>query len=1064
MIARSCFHWLVVLTPVMWSAAAAAAPAPVTTPVDGLRQNTPSVHALTNVRIVTSPGEVIEKGTIIVRDGVIEAVGPEIKPPADARVWDLSGKTAYAGFIDAYSELTIPTEVRVQGASHWNAQIAPQLDASEHYVADAATNEKLRSQGIAVRLVAPGSRTLKGQSVLVSLGSLQNSRAILKPMVAQHIRLTISFGSGSTGYPNSPMGAVALARQAMLDADWYGRVWAAWKTNGQLARPERNDALEALGKTLTGNQPVIIDSSNEQFFLRADRFAREFGLSAIIRGSGREYRRLDDIKATGRAVIVPLNFPQAPSVGTLEESLDVSLEQLMHWDHAPENPARLDGAGVPIMFTTQGLRDPGAFLSSVRKAVDRGLKPDSALAALTLTPARLFEMTDRLGTIGPGKIANLVITDGDLFARRTNVVETWVDGQRFEIERVPTVDPRGTWELELTAADDRILKLKMKLTGSQRQLSGEIEKSGEDAGTKIKLAQASVRQSQLSFRLDGKSLGHEGPARGSGTVEADQEGKLTLVGTLVWADGTSEKLTGKRTAELPPSERRGRERPSDEKPPVDKPAEDKPPADPAKGEEEKPEAKAEAEKADADKPAKPPSFPVNYPLGDFGRTTPPEQPALIAFKNVTLWTCGPNGIVEGATLVVGNGKIIAAGKDVEVPADAKVIDAAGKHISPGIIDCHSHMATDGGVNESAQAITAEVRIGDFIDATDITIYRQLAGGVTAANVLHGSANPIGGQNQVIKLRWGLAPEQLKMSEAPLGIKFALGENVKQSNRSERSARYPQSRMGVEQIIGDAFAAATDYQKAWDRWNQNHEGLPPRRDLELEALSETLQQRRWIHCHSYRQDEILALLRVCEQHNVKVGSLQHILEGYKVADAIARHGATSSSFSDWWAYKYEVIDAIPYNGAMMHKLGIVVSFNSDDAELGRHLNHEAAKALKYGGVEPVEALKFVTLNPAKQLRIDQYVGSLEAGKHADFVIWNTSPLSVMSRCEQTWIDGRKYFDREEDRALRTEQSKMRTDLIRKVLESGQSMQRPEDDRPEESELWPRYDEFCRARAM
>lgn len=1076
MIVRFYLHVFMISAVVFWAAMAAAAPAPVTTPVDGLRQNTPSVHALTNVRIVTSPGEVIEKGTIVVRDGVIEAVGPEIKPPADARVWDLSGKTAYAGFIDAYSELVIPAEVRVQGASHWNAQIAPQLDASEHYVADAATNEKLRSQGIAVRLVAPGSRTIKGQSVLVSLSSLQNSRAILKPMVAQHIRLTISFGSsfgsGSSGYPNSPMGAVALARQAMLDADWYARVWAAWKTNGQLSRPERNDALEALGKTLTGNQPVIIDSSNEQFFLRADRFAREFGLSAIIRGSGREYRRLDDIKATGRAVIVPLNFSQAPNVGTLEESLDVSLEQLMHWDHAPENPARLDNAGVPIMFTTQGLLDPGAFLSSVRKAVDRGLKPDSALAALTLTPARLLGMTDRLGTIGPGKIANLVVTDGDLFARRTNVIETWVDGQRFEIERQPTVDPRGTWDLELTAADDRILKLKLKLTGSPRQMSGELEKSGEDPGAKIRLSQAAVRQSQLSFRLDGKSLGHEGPARASGTVEADQEGKLTLVGTLVWADGASEKLTGKRTAELPPSERRGsdrgRGRPSDERPAADKPAEEKPPGEQPKtdapeGAEEKPEAKAEAEKADADKPAKPASFPVNYPLGDFGRAQPPEQPALVAFKNVTLWTCGPDGIIEGGTLVIGNGKIIAAGKDVEVPADAKVIDAAGKHISPGIIDCHSHMATDGGVNESAQAITAEVRIGDFIDANDITIYRQLAGGVTAANILHGSANPIGGQNQVIKLRWGLGPEQLKMTEAPQGIKFALGENVKQSNRSERSARYPQSRMGVEQIIGDAFAAARDYQKAWDLWNQNHEGLPPRRDLELEALSEILAQKRWIHCHSYRQDEILALLRVCEQHNVKVGSLQHILEGYKVADAIARHGATSSSFSDWWAYKYEVIDAIPYNGAMMHKLGIVVSFNSDDAELARHLNHEAAKALKYGGVEPVEAMKFVTLNPAKQLRIDQYVGSLEAGKHADFVVWNTSPLSVMSCCEQTWVDGRKYFDREEDRALRAEQSKMRTALVRKVLESGQSLQRPEDERPEEAELWPRYDEFCRARA-
>jgi imidazolonepropionase-like amidohydrolase len=451
---------------------------------------------------------------------------------------------------------------------------------------------------------------------------------------------------------------------------------------------------------------------------------------------------------------------------------------------------------------------------------------------------------------------------------------------------------------------------------------------------------------------------------------------------------------------------------------------------------------------------------VNYPLGDYGRGSPPEQPPVLAVTNATLWTCGPEGIVEGATLVVREGKIVAVGKDVEVPEGATVIDAQGKHVTPGIIDCHSHMATDGGVNESAQAITAEVRIGDFIDANDITVYRQLAGGVTAANVLHGSANPIGGQNQVIKLRWGAGGEAMKFREAPPGIKFALGENVKQSNWGDRyTSRYPQSRMGVEQIIRDAFHAAQDYQAAHDRWNQNRTGLPPRRDLELEALAEVVQKQRWIHCHSYRQDEILALIRVCDDFGITIGSLQHILEGYKVAEAMAKHGATGSSFSDWWAYKFEVIDAIPFNGALMHRAGVVVSFNSDDGELGRHLNHEAAKAVKYGGVPRDEALKFVTLNPAKQLRIDQYVGSLEEGKHADFVIWSGDPLSPRSVCEQTWVDGRKYFDREEDKALRAEQAKMRAALIRKIIESGQQTLKPGEQQAEEWELWPRYDEFC-----
>jgi N-acetylglucosamine-6-phosphate deacetylase len=453
---------------------------------------------------------------------------------------------------------------------------------------------------------------------------------------------------------------------------------------------------------------------------------------------------------------------------------------------------------------------------------------------------------------------------------------------------------------------------------------------------------------------------------------------------------------------------------------------------------------------------------VNYPLGDFGRTEPPKQPKLVAFKNATLWTCGPAGTIERGTLVIGEGKIIAAGADVEVPAGAEVIDAEGRHISPGIIDCHSHMATDGGINEMAQAITAEVRIGDFIDPDDITIYRQLAGGVTSSNILHGSANPIGGQNQVIKLRWGAGGEEMKFAGAPPGIKFALGENVKQSNLEGRQAtRYPQSRMGVEQIIRDAFAAARDYTAAWERWNASHTGLPPRRDLELEAIAEILAHRRWVHCHSYRQDEILALIRTFDDNGITIGSLQHILEGYKVADAMARHGATGSSFADWWAYKIEVYDAIPYNGALMHRQGIIVSFNSDDQELGRHLNHEAAKAVKYGGVPRDEALKFVTLNPARQLRIDRWVGSLEAGKQADFVVWSRDPLSVRSRCEATWIDGRKYFDRSEDRRLRDEQAKMRFRLIRKVLESGQAMQRAADREPEEWELWPRHDEACHA---
>jgi N-acetylglucosamine-6-phosphate deacetylase len=1041
----------------------AAAPTS-TSPVEGLRQNTPAVHALTNVRIVPEPGRTIEKGTIVVRDGVIEAVGADVKPPADARIWDLDGKTAYAGLIDAYGEINVTADLQKSGAAHWNQNVSPQLDVAEHYTADDALNTKLRSQGITARLIAPGTRIVRGQSAVVLTGSSDNRRAILKRAAAQHIRLTASFERSREGterdrYPNSPMGAVALARQSLLDADWYAKAWAAWRGNTRLPRPEKNDALEALSASLGGNQPVIFEAANEQFFLRADRFAREFGLAAMIHGSGREYRRLEEIRATGRAVIVPVNFPQAPSVATVEDAIDVTLAQLMHWDIAPENPARLAAAGVPIALTSHGLRDQATFLAAVRRAVERGLDANSALKALTTTPAELLGLNDRLGKIAPGMLANVVIADGDLFAKKTRVIETWIEGRRFEVERRPKVDARGTWKLEVTGSEGRQLRLNVKIGGPSTRLSGELSKVDDDeakAGT-IRAAQVSAVDSQLSFRFEGKSFDKEGPARASATVSASGDDGLTLLGTLVWADGTSDKLTGERTAKLTPEELKKAEEQAGAKGAKGGKGGEQEGERGREGEGEK--DRDESEKRAPDKPEKPALYAVNYPLGDFGRGELPSQAKVIAVKNATLWTCGPEGTVERGTLVVGEGKITAVGKDVSIPDGAVVIDAAGKHVSPGIIDCHSHMATDGGVNESTQAITAEVRIGDFIDAEDITIYRQLAGGVTSSNILHGSANPIGGQNQVIKLRWGAIAEQMKFEDAPAGIKFALGENVKQSNWDRPTSRYPQSRMGVEQIIRDGFAAARDYAAAWERWNRSHDGLPPRRDLELEALAEVVQGKRWVHCHSYRQDEILGLIRVCDDYKIRIGSLQHILEGYKVADAIAKHGATGSAFSDWWAYKIEVYDAIPFNGALMHRAGITVSFNSDDAELGRHLNHEAAKAVKYGGVPADEALKFVTLNPAKQLRIDPWVGSLEAGKHADFVVWSGDPLSPRSRCEQTWIDGRKYFDRDDDRKLREEQAKMRAALIRKVFDSGERMQGADERQPEEWELWPRHDEFC-----
>jgi N-acetylglucosamine-6-phosphate deacetylase len=988
-----------------------------------------TAHAFTGARIVVGPDRVIERGTLVVRDGVIVAVGPEIEPPADARVWKLDGRSLYAGFLDACSELSAeasrlgPSEKH--GAAYWNMHVVPQINADARYTLDAETNKKLRGQGITARLVAPSVGVIKGSSALVSLGDEPGSRSILKSGVALHLMLTPA-QRALDNYPMSPMGAMALVRQAFYDARWYADAWKCFESESQTAsggsaasRPERNDALAALEPFVSGKSPVMFQTTDELYFLRAKQVADEFGLQAIVRGSGREFRRLDAIKATGLPVVLPLNFPKPPRVTTPESAMSVSLERLMHWDIAPENPARLDAAGVKIAFMTHGLSDAGTFLAGVRKAVERGLPRSAALRALTQTPAELFGVSRRLGTLEPGKQASFVVCDGDVFDAKTKVLETWVDGRRYEVEGTPLVEMRGAWQLQLAGADGGSETLMLEVDGEPRKLTGKLKRGDREAP----LSRAALEASQFSATFAGEPLGWLGIVQLSATIAEGeaQPAETTCLGFVIWSDGTRASIRGKRTAAYAP------------------------PAQP-----------------DADKPAgqqqnKVALFAVNYPLGAYGVAGPPEQPKSVAFQHATIWTSGPAGVLNDATLLVAEGKIAAVGSDVVLPEGTTVVDLKGKHVSPGIIDCHSHVATDGGINEQAQTITAEVRIGDFIDQNDIQIYRQLAGGVTTANILHGSANTVGGQNQVLKLRWGALAAEMKFGGAPPGIKFALGENVKQSNWGDQfRSRYPQTRMGVEQLVRDAFRAAGDYRRRQREWQEKPAGLPPRTDLELEALAEVLEGKRLVHCHCYRQDEILAFLRACEDFGVRVGTLQHILEGYKLADVIARHGAGASSFSDWWAFKFEVLDAIPHNGALMHQAGVVVSFNSDDPELARRLNLEAAKAVRYGGIEPAEALKFVTLNPAIQLGIEKSVGSLEVGKDADLVVWSGPPLSSYARCEQTWLDGRKYFDQAQELEQRKEAARMRAALIQPILASGEEPEGPDDDR---REMFPREDVFC-----
>ena len=960
-----------------------AAKAQQTAPQAGLRENPSRIHALENARIYVRPNQVIEHGTVVVRDGLVVEVGASIDIPPDASRWDYTGMTIYPGMIEIFTQAGLPKgdEDDTAGAAHWNPAVRPERSAAEAYRISEAEIARLRESGFAAAMAVADQGVFSGSSAVVNLGTGTPNENILKRDVFQHVRMK---RNRNRTYPAAMMGVVALMRQTILDAQWYRDAHAAYASNPGQDRPEDNEALAALDDVIARSQAVLMNVADDHAFLRAARLAEEFGLRFLVKGSGHEYRMLEAIRAVGVPVILPVDFPQSGnlSVSAPEDAIDVTLETLRHWDLAPGNPGRLNRAGIPIALSSTGLEKTSDFHDRVREAIAHGLDYESALAALTTTPASMLGLSSQLGTLEPGKLANMTITDGPLFAEDVNVQDVWVAGDRHVVTPRPVVDPRGAWLVVLQGDS-----LSLAIDGSLKAPKGTIDVDGTD----IKTDRMELDDARIAFNVENEALGEAGVWRFSGSIQGDR-----IIGRGVRPDGESLAWSADRI--------RARE----VEPPV------------------MPTTDLEAD-----------VLPELYPPGAFGRKSAPAQPEHVLVRNATVWTLDDRGRLDNADLLIREGKIVEVGTALTAPEGALEIDGTGKHVTPGIIDAHSHTAILEGINEGTQAVTAEVGIGDVVNSYDIALYRELAGGLTAANLLHGSANPIGGKNQVIKLRWGVDPEELKFTEARPGIKFALGENVKRSNWRILSDRYPQTRMGVEQIIRDRFLAAREYQQAWDRYNAlaDKSGVvPPRRDLELETLQEILAGERLVHCHSYRQDEILMLIRIADEFGFTIGTFQHVLEGYKVGPEIAAHGAGASTFSDWWAFKVEAYDAIPYNGALMHEAGVLVTFNSDSNELARRLNTEAAKAVKYGGVDEVEALKFVTLNAAKQLAIDPYVGSLENGKDADFVIWNGHPLSTYTKCEQTWIDGRKYFDVDEDKMMRIEVKKERTRLIQKLLKS------------------------------
>ncbi len=894
----------------------------------GFRPLPLGIHALVGGKVVVKPGEVLDPATIVIRDGLIQAVGRNVDAPPDARVWDMKGLTIYAGFIDPYLMLAatnapvstartepigltsgikffgVPgqeTDPGNRGPGPRISSLAPERRIAQTYSPDSKELESLRELGFTTANVVPAKGILRGTGAFVALSDTEPNRAIIKPDVFQHIAFDTDDRKDDE-YPESLMGVVAALRQSLFDTQFYVRDHAEYvKRPEGRKRPEFNPALEALTPASEKKMRVAFEPGSVLMADRAARVAGELNLDFVLVSNGQEWRRPDLAKDTGAAFIVPVNFPELPKLPNEDDWEQVSLDEFRAWDWAAENPALLRQQGLEVAVTTYGLKEKAAFRKNLRLALDRGLYETDALAALTIIPAKLCGLEKQLGTVEAGKLANLTVVDGKgYFDLEAKVREVWIDGRNYHVQAAKETEKE-------TKKDD-------------------IKDKGPEAKPK-----------------------------------AEKEKKETEL----------KELQKKRVA--------------------------------------------------------------RSPLEGRGLLT---NQLEVIIQGATIWTCGGEGIITNGTFFALSGKVRAVGETLRIrhTTNAMLINIPGLHITPGLIDCHNHSMILGNVNEATLPSTAMVRIGDVINSEADNIYRQLAGGLTVANELHGSANPIGGQNQVIKLRDGASPEGLKFEGAPAGIKFALGENVKQSNWGDKNVtRFPQTRMGVPIFMANRFIAAQQYLKEMEHTNGS---VPPRRDLELEAIGEILKGERLIHCHSYRQDEILALLRTMESFNIKVGTLQHVLEGYKVADEIAKHGAGASSFSDWWAYKFEVYDAIPYNGSLMRDRGVLVSFNSDSSDLARRLNTESAKAVKYGSTPEEEALKFVTINPARQLGIDKRVGSLEPGKDADFVIWSGHPLDTRSVVLQTWIDGKKYFDRALD-AQRTEAlKKERADLLAKAKKLAQ----------------------------
>lgn len=943
--------------------------------------------AFTGVTLHLDHETKVENAILVIEKDKVIAAGANVTVPADAVVLDLAGKHVYPSFIDPYASYGMPKvkkssgsswgrketiEPETKGAYNSNDAIKSQQRAAAMFETNSKKAAEWRKAGYGTVLSFYADGIARGTGTLVTLGDDRENKVMLRADASAHY--SFSKGSSKQNYPSSTMGVIALLRQTELDAQWY---------NAHEQKPFSDQSLDAW--LATAELPQIFEARNWKDILRVAHVGEEMGKSFVIKSDGDAYQRTEEIKATGRSLIVPLDFPEAPKVNDALESYRPSLKAMKHWELAPSNAGMLAKAGIPFAFTSKGLKKKSKMMGNLRKAMKRGLSEQDALRALTSTPAAMLGVDKMLGSLKPGYLANFLVTDGPVFGKESRILENWVAGKRYAVTNAQETSLAGTYKLTFGDRTEQLTitgkpgKYKASLKASAKgKKKKKKSKDDKDSGGKLSIT---VNESMVTL------ISKKDHVRLSGWRTAEG-----IEGRAVLKDGSISTFKAVRT-----------------------------------GDGEKKEKKKKVKKES------PALSAVTRPFLPFGWTEKPEAETLL-IRNATVWTMEADGVLKETDVLVKDGKIAQIGKNLP-DSGARVIDGTGKHLTPGIIDEHSHIALDS-VNDTTTN-SGMVRMGDVVDSEDINIFRNLAGGVVAAQLLHGSANPIGGQSALIKMRWGAAPRDMLIEDADGFIKFALGENVKRSSNSN-SIRYPKSRMGVEQVYMDAFSAAADYREAHNAYNALADktgAVAPRRDLALDAMVEIMEKERFITCHSYVQSEINMLMHVAEKFGFNVNTFTHILEGYKVAEKMADHGVGGSTFSDWWAYKWEVRYAIPYNTTLMHDAGVTVAVNSDSSEMSRRLNQEAAKSVKYGGMSEEDALKMVTINPAKLLHLDDRMGSVKAGKDADLVLWSDNPLSIYARAEKTMVDGVLYFELDKHEAQLEAAEAERTRLVNKIMKAG-----------------------------